>query len=152
MGDNKPASFFTLYGGLHVPTCCQPMPRANLRALKRMRELGVLFVPSSGRWYSSIMDNFSGEARELIEGGYVLSYNGGFINRVGDPTPLTTCGLSNECANAIYAKGLELGLCMHVNVADGHVFVPDADGARLSGIDHRGHSFSRIRSSRPLIP
>ena len=22
-GDNKPASFFTLYGGLHVPTCCQ---------------------------------------------------------------------------------------------------------------------------------
>ena len=102
------------------------IPASNLRALKRMRELGVLFVPSSGRWYSSIMDNFSGEARELIEDGYVLSYNGGFINRVGDPTPLTTCGLSNECANAIYAKGLELGLCMHVNVADGHVFVNDA--------------------------
>ena len=81
------------------------IPASNLRALKRMRELGVLFVPSSGRWYSSIMDNFSGEARELIEDGYVLSYNGGFINRVGDPTPLTTCGLSNECANAIYAKG-----------------------------------------------
>lgn len=68
------------------------IPASNLRALKRMRELGVLFVPSSGRWYSSIMDNFSGEARELIEDGYVLSYNGGFINRVGDPTPLTTCG------------------------------------------------------------
>lgn len=63
------------------------IPASNLRALKRMRELGVLFVPSSGRWYSSIMDNFSGEARELIEDGYVLSYNGGFINRVGDPTP-----------------------------------------------------------------
>ncbi len=99
------------------------IPPANLRALRRMRELGVLFVPSSGRWYSSIMDNFTGEARELIEGGYVLSYNGGFINRTGDPTPLTTCGLSGECANAIYAKGLDLGLCMHINVADGHVFV-----------------------------
>lgn len=61
------------------------IPASNLRALKRMRELGVLFVPSSGRWYSSIMDNFSGEAHELIENGYVLSYNGGFINRVGDP-------------------------------------------------------------------
>lgn len=102
------------------------IPPTNLRALRRMRELGVLFVPSSGRWYSSIMDNFTGEARELIEGGYVLSYNGGFINRTGDPTPLTTCGLSSECANALYAKGLELGLCMHVNVADGHVFVNDA--------------------------
>ncbi len=107
------------------------IPPANLRALRRMRELGVLFVPSSGRWYSSIMDNFAGEVRELIEGGYVLSYNGGFINRVGDPTPLTTCGLSNECANAIYAKGLELGLCMHVNVADGHVFVNDAPARSL---------------------
>lgn len=118
------------------------IPASNLRALKRMRELGVLFVPSSGRWYSSIMDNFSGEARELIEGGYVLSYNGGFINRVGDPTPLTTCGLSNECANAIYAKGLELGLCMHVNVADGHVFVNDAPARErdylesITGVTH----------------
>ena len=25
------------------------IPEANLRALRRMRELGVLFVPSSGR-------------------------------------------------------------------------------------------------------
>ena len=118
------------------------IPASNLRALKRMRELGVLFVPSSGRWYSSIMDNFSGEAHELIENGYVLSYNGGFINRVGDPTPLTTCGLSNECANTIYAKGLELGLCIHVNVADGHVFVNDAPARErdylesITGVTH----------------
>ena len=118
------------------------IPPANLRALRRMRELGVLFVPSSGRWYSSIMDNFTGEARELIEGGYVLSYNGGFINRTGDPTPLTTCGLSGECANAIYAKGLDLGLCMHINVADGHVFVNDAPARErdylksITGVTH----------------
>ena len=118
------------------------IPPANLRALRRMRELGVLFVPSSGRWYSSIMDNFTGEARELIEGGYVLSYNGGFINRTGDPTPLTTCGLFGECANAIYAKGLDLGLCMHINVADGHVFVNDAPARErdylksITGVTH----------------
>lgn len=134
------------------------IPASNLRALKRMRELGVLFVPSSGRWYSSIMDNFAGEVRELIEGGYVLSYNGGFINRVGDPTPLTTCGLSSECANAIYAKGLELGLCMHVNVADGHVFVNDAPArerdylesitgvTHFRGSDHPDLSFLEGRS------
>ena len=72
----------------------------------------------------------------------MLSYNGGFINRVGDPTPLTTCGLSNECANTIYAKGLELGLCMHVNVADGHVFVNDAPARErdylesITGVTH----------------
>ena len=118
------------------------IPEANLRALRRMRELGVLFVPSSGRWYSSIMDNFTGEARELLEGSYVLSYNGGFINRVGDPEPLTTCGLSRACAEELYARGRELGLAMHINVADGHVFVPDADDderaylASISGVTH----------------
>lgn len=118
------------------------IPEANLRALRRMRELGVLFVPSSGRWYSSIMDNFTGEARELLEGSYALSYNGGFINRVGDETPLTTCGLSRACAEELYAMGRELGLCVHINVADGHVFVPDADEAEraylssISGVTH----------------
>lgn len=118
------------------------IPPANLRALRRMRELGVLFVPSSGRWYSSIMDNFPGEARELLEGSYVLSYNGGFINRVGDPEPLTTCGLSRACAEELYARGRELGLAMHINMADGHVFVPDADDderaylASISGVTH----------------
>lgn len=118
------------------------IPPANLRALRRMRELGVLFVPSSGRWYSSIMDNFPGEARELLEGSYVLSYNGGFINRVGDPEPLTTYGLSRTCAEELYARGRELGLAMHINVADGHVFVPDADDderaylASISGVTH----------------
>lgn len=118
------------------------IPASNLRALKRMKELGVLFIPSSGRWYSSIMDNFAGEAGELIEGGYVLSYNGGFINRVGNPVPLTTCGLSDECAGKIYAKGLELGLCMHINVADGHVFVNDAPACErnylesITGVTH----------------
>lgn len=118
------------------------IPPANLRALRRMRELGVLFVPSSGRWYSSIMDNFPGEARELLEGSYVLSYNGGFVNRVGDPEPLTTCGLSRACAEELYARGRELGLAMHINVADGHVFVPDADDderaylASISGVTH----------------
>lgn len=118
------------------------IPPANLRALRHMRELGVLFVPSSGRWYSSIMDNFPGEARELLEGSYVLSYNGGFINRVGDPEPLTTCGLSRACAEELYARGRELGLAMHINVANGHVFVPDADDderaylASISGVTH----------------
>lgn len=28
------------------------IPEANIRSLKRMKELGVLLVPSSGRWYS----------------------------------------------------------------------------------------------------
>lgn len=118
------------------------IPEANIRAMQRMKELGVLFVPSSGRWYSSIMDNFAHLDPALLEGSYVISYNGGFINRVGDPKPLTSCGIGHACAEELYALGCELGKCMHVNVADGHVFVCDAPEAertyleKISGVTH----------------
>lgn len=118
------------------------IPEANIRAMQRMKELGVLFVPSSGRWYSSIMDNFARLDPALLEGSYVISYNGGFINRVGDPNPLTSCGIGRACAEELYALGRELGKCMHVNVADGHVFVCDAPEAertyleKISGVTH----------------
>ena len=118
------------------------IPAANIRAIKRMKELGVLFVPSSGRWYSSIMDNFAAVDPDLLEGSYVISYNGGFINRVGDPRPLTSCGIGSACAEELYALGRKLGKCMHVNVADGHVFVCDAPEAervyleKISGVTH----------------
>lgn len=118
------------------------IPEANIRAMQRMKELGVLFVPSSGRWYSSIMDNFAHLDPALLEGSYVISYNGGFINRVGDPNPLTSCGIGHACAEELYALGRELGKCMHVNVADGHVFVCDAPEAertyleKISGVTH----------------
>ena len=118
------------------------IPEANIRAMQRMKELGVLFVPSSGRWCSSIMDNFAHLDPALLEGSYVISYNGGFINRVGDPNPLTSCGIGRACAEELYALGRELGKCMHVNVADGHVFVCDAPEAertyleKISGVTH----------------
>lgn len=118
------------------------IPEANIRAMQRMKELGVLFVPSSGRWYSSVMDNFAHLDPALLEGSYVISYNGGFINRVGDPNPLTSCGIGRACAEELYALGRELGKCMHVNVADGHVFVCDAPEAertyleKISGVTH----------------
>lgn len=118
------------------------IPEANIRAMQRMKELGALFVPSSGRWYSSIMDNFAHLDPALLEGSYVISYNGGFINRVGDPNPLTSCGIGRACAEELYALGRELGKCMHVNVADGHVFVCDAPEAertyleKISGVTH----------------
>lgn len=136
------------------------IPEANIRAMQRMKELGVLFVPSSGRWYSSIMDNFAHLDPALLEGSYVISYNGGFINRVGDPKPLTSCGIGRACAEELYALGCELGKCMHVNVADGHVFVCDAPEAertyleKISGVTHFSsaeHTDLSFLDSRDII-
>ena len=75
------------------------IPPANLPALKRLRELGVLFVPSSGRGYLSIMDNFEDIDPALMEGTYVISYNGGSINRFGDPEPIFSHNLDHDLAD-----------------------------------------------------
>lgn len=107
------------------------IPQGNLEAIKRMRELGVMFVPSSGRSYPSIMANFAHLDPELLEGSYIISYNGGFINRFGDPTPLTTCGLGKERTEKVYQVGRELGYCMHIAVADGRYFICDAPQSEL---------------------
>ncbi|MBY4798389.1 HAD-IIB family hydrolase [Collinsella sp. AGMB00827] len=101
------------------------IPQENIEALRRMRELGVLFVPSSGRPYNSIMGNFEGVDPELLKDSYVISYNGGFINRFGDPEPLTSCAIDRKIAEELYALGLEHGFTMHVYKADGTIYVVD---------------------------
>lgn len=113
------------------------IPAANVDALRRMRELGVLFVPSSGRPYASIVENFAAAGREVMEameGSYVISFNGGFINRFGDPEPLSTCSIDREAAEDLYRRGIELGVCQHVYVPSGRIIALDADDAERSRI------------------
>ena len=102
------------------------IPPANISAIRRAREHGVLFVPSSGRAYASIMHSIAGIDPELMEGSYVISFNGGFINRYGDPEPLVSCGLDRDRAAALYADGLARGLCVLLNMPDGVVHILDA--------------------------
>ena len=69
------------------------IPKANVDAIRRMRELGVLFVPASGRSYASVVESFSSAPADLLDGTYVISFNGGTINRVGDPCPIESSSL-----------------------------------------------------------
>lgn len=111
------------------------VPEVNVRAVRRMRELGVLFVPSSGRPYASIMESIRELDPKLMEGSYVISFNGGFINRYGDPKPLLTCSLNRELAEELYALGREHGNCMHVYAPDGLIYVcnlPESERRYLS--------------------
>ena len=101
------------------------IPSANLEALARMRELGVLFVPSSGRGYLSIMDNFADVDPALMEGTYVLSYNGANINRFGDPMSLCERELDHTLANRLWRLGIDNGLALHAYTPDCHIYVRD---------------------------
>ena len=98
------------------------IPPANLDALARLREMGVLFVPSSGRPYQSIMENFRGIDQRLFEDSYVISYNGGFINRYGDPEPLISTTIDRDIIESLYRYGVEHRVPMHIYTTSGKIF------------------------------
>lgn len=98
------------------------IPPANVEALRRMRELGVLFVPSSGRPYQSIVSNFADIDQSLLEGSYVISYNGGFINRYGDPEPVLSTTMDRASVEFLYRYGVEHRIAMHIYTPSGKIF------------------------------
>ena len=110
------------------------IPPANLEAMRLLRDAGVLLVPSSGRPYHTIMGNFAGIDQSLLEGTYVISFNGGFINRYGDPMPLTTCHIDHDAADSLYRQAREMGLCQHIYNTSGRMVVVDADEEEVSYI------------------
>lgn len=99
------------------------IPPANLWALERLRELGVLFVPASGRPYRSIMANFDAETQRQLEGSYVLSYNGACINRFGDPEPLSATMIDRGVVEELYAYARDRRQCLHVYTESGRIIV-----------------------------
>lgn len=99
------------------------VPQANIDAILRMKELGVHFVPSSGRAYDSIMGSLRGLPSECLEGGYVISYNGGCINRIGDPKPLISHTIPFERVKQLFDYAAYIGdVGMHIYQLDGHVW------------------------------
>lgn len=113
------------------------LPEANVHALERLHELGVLFVPSSGRPYGSIVESFNGVDPRLLENTYVISYNGGFINRFGDEKPLISTTLDRKIAERIYDIALERHQCVHAYTPSGRIliqFAPEFEREHIRGI------------------
>lgn len=113
------------------------LPEANVRALARMRELGVLFVPCSGRPYQSIVASFAGVDPKLMRDTYVISYNGGFVNRYGEDEPIISTTLDRAIAEGIYAFALERRQCVHAYTPSGRIliqFAPEFERQKVEGI------------------
>ena len=99
------------------------VPQANIDAILRMRELGVLFVPASGRAYGSIMNSLRDLPPECMEGSYVISYNGGCINRVGDDEPLISNRMPFEVVDRLFKHAAFLGdIGMHIYTQSGDIW------------------------------
>ena len=99
------------------------IPQANVEAVRRLHELGIPFAPSSGRPYDSVMSSLE-PIRDLLEGSYVISFNGGTINRVGDPNPIASSPMDFDRMRAIFEYGLGLGdVGFHVYEQTGRMWV-----------------------------
>lgn len=90
----------------------------NIDAIKKARNLGVKFVPATGRGYNSV----GGTLKELglfdQANEYVISYNGGAITENKGNRLLRFEGLPFAKAQEIYQRGLKYDVCIHAYTKD----------------------------------
>ena len=98
----------TLYGNDRT------IPARNVEAIKRASELGVKFIPATGRGYNSVRDTLVDLGLLDKEGEYVISYNGGAITENKGNRLLHFQGLPFEEAEELYRRGLNYDVCIHV--------------------------------------
>ena len=90
----------------------------NREAVQKARELGVKFVPATGRGYSSIRGTLEELGLREKEGEYVISYNGGAITENRGERLLHFAGISFEEAEQFFHRGLSYDVCIHVYTKD----------------------------------
>ena len=90
----------------------------NVEAIKRARELGVKFVPATGRGYISIRGTLEEIGLRDMENEYVISFNGGAITENMGERLLYFQGISFEKAEELFSRGLSYDVCMHVYTKD----------------------------------
>ena len=90
----------------------------NIDAIKALRALGVKFVPATGRPYSSVQ----GTLRDLglfdQPDEYVMSFNGSAITENRGNRLLHFEGMPFETVDALYRRGMNYDVCIHVYSSD----------------------------------
>lgn len=119
------------------------VPQANIDAILRMRELGVLFVPASGRAYGSIMGSLRDLPPACLQDSYVISYNGGCINRVGEDEPIVSHRISFQTVKDLFDYAVYAGdIGMHIYTVAGDVWGWNLTESELAYLD--GHMDIRV--------
>ena len=79
----------------------------NVQAIQKARELGVHFVPATGRGYNSIGNTLQDLGLQEKQDEYVISFNGGAITENKDSRLMELSGISFEEAREIFAHDIE---------------------------------------------
>lgn len=90
------------------------IPQVNIDAIKRAKEHGVLFVPSTGRGYLSLQHDLKTLGLLDQAGQYVLSYNGGVLTENKDNQMLFFNGMPFAKVKELFEFGLQQDVCIHI--------------------------------------
>lgn len=90
----------------------------NVEAIRKAGELGVKFVPTTGRGYSSIQGTLTELGLVDLSNEYVISFNGGAITENKNNRLLHFEGISYELADELFHRGLNYDVCIHVYTKD----------------------------------
>ena len=92
--------------------------KENIEAIQKAKELGVKFVPATGRGFNTVDGTLKDLGLYDLENEYVISYNGGAITENKGSKLLHFEGISFEKARELYKRGLDYDVCIHVYTKD----------------------------------
>lgn len=86
----------------------------NLEAIRKACELGVKFVPATGRGYGSVEPTLKELGLSQKREEYVISFNGGAITENYEHRLLHFQGISFELAQELYQRGQRYDVTIHI--------------------------------------
>lgn len=92
--------------------------KKNIEAIKKAKELGVKFVPATGRGFNTVDNNLKVLDLYDKENEYVISYNGGAITENKGNRLLHFEGISFDLASKLFKRGLNYNVCIHIYTKD----------------------------------
>jgi hypothetical protein len=87
-------------------------------AILKAKELGVKFVPATGRGFRTVAQTLQALDLYDMENEYVISFNGGAITENKGSKLLRFNGMPFERASQLFKRGLDYDVCIHVYTKD----------------------------------
>lgn len=95
-------------------TSDKKVPQANRDAIAKAQEMGVHFVPATGRGFASIQHTLEELGMKNAKNTYTISFNGGVITENYQNTIIEETRMDFGHVDQLFQIGLEKDVCIHV--------------------------------------
>lgn len=115
----------------------------NIDLIKKARDLGVKFVPATGRLFTGVIDVLKELDLYDKEGEYVLSANGGIITENKGNKILKCCGLTLDKTKELFAFGKQYNICIQIHTLN-NIFIYNINEDEKQRVTYQGVKFSEF--------